>query len=140
MTNLHILPALEKTQDNVSFRCLYNENNNNNHKNNIKNNIIDNTKDTLPHFPGRGPISPGCAPVSPGCTGLTMKLVGVQPSQPEMQNLVGVEISALKSDWGALQAHEKGGNHFLKIHWGWHKISTFQWSLRSIPSGLHYFP
>ena len=42
------------------------------------------------------------------CSGLTMKSLGVHPSQPEMQNLVGVEISTLKSDWGALQAHEKG--------------------------------
>ena len=33
--------------------------------------------------------------------------VGVHPNQPEMYNLVGVEISILKSDWGALQAHEK---------------------------------
>ena len=44
-----------------------------------------------------------------GCTKPTMKLVGVQLSQPEMQNLVGVEISTLKSDWGALQEHKKGG-------------------------------
>ena len=28
-----------------------------------------------------------------------------QKCQPEMQNLVGVEIPALKSDWSALQAH-----------------------------------
>ena len=30
------------------------------------------------------------------------------PKQPEMQNLLRVEVSALKSDWGALQVHEKG--------------------------------
>ena len=70
---------------------------------------------------------------SPGCTGVTMKPVGVHPSQPEMQNLAGVEISALKSDWGALQAHEK-------FHRGGHKLSTFHWGLGSITSGLHYFP
>ena len=60
------------------------------------------------YFTGVRPGVTGVQPRSPGCTGLTMKSVGVHPSQPEMQNLVGVEISALKSDWGALQAHEKG--------------------------------
>ena len=49
----------------------------------------------------------GVQPRSPGCTGLIMKSIGVHPSQPEMLNLVGVEISALKSNWGALQGHEK---------------------------------
>ena len=46
-------------------------------------------------------VRPGVSGVqlwSPGCTGLTMKSVGVHLSLPEMQNLVGVEISALKSD------------------------------------------
>ena len=72
--------------------------------------------------PSRGPIfhrgAPrynwGAAPL-PGCTGLTMKSVQVHPSQPEMQNLVGVEISALKSDRGALQAYEKGWYPYSKI-------------------------
>ena len=50
----------------------------------------------------------GVRPGVTGITGLIMKSVGVHPSQPEIQNLVGVEISALQSDWGALQAHEKG--------------------------------
>ena len=48
----------------------------------------------------------GVQPLSPGCTGMTGKSVGVHHSQPEMQNLVGVEIPALKSELGALQAHE----------------------------------
>ena len=70
---------------------------------------------------------------SPGCTGMTMISVGVHPSKPEMQNLVGVKISALKSDWGARKAHEK-------FHRGRHKWSIFHWSLGSIASGLHHFP
>ena len=43
--------------------------------------------------------------VRPSVTGVqlrTMKPVGVHPSQPEMQNLAGVEISALKSRWEEL--------------------------------------
>ena len=102
-------------------------------------------QDTLPHCPGQGPIfhrgAPWChwgATRSPGCTDLTMKSVGVNPSQPEMQNLVKVEISALKSNWGALQGHEistgvgtnypysigvwdlsrRGYTIFLKFLWG----------------------
>ena len=62
-----------------------------------------------------------------------MKSVGVHPGQPEMQNLVRVEISALQSDWVALQAHGKS-------YRGWHKLSTFQWGLGSVATGLHYFP
>ena len=67
-------------------------------------------RNTLPQYPGRGPIfhrgaprvRPGVTWVqlrSPGCTEVTMKSVRVHPSQPEMQNLVMVEIPALKSDW-----------------------------------------
>ena len=70
------------------------------------------------YFTGVRPGVTGVQLRSPGCTGVTMKPVGVHPSQPEMQNLAGVEISALKSDWGALQAHEK-------FHRGGHKLSTF---------------
>ena len=80
-------------------------------------------------------VRPGVTGVQlrlPGCTEVTMKSDGVHPSQPEIKNLVGVEVLALKSDWGALQAHEK-------FHWGWHKLSIFHWGLRSIASGLHYF-
>lgn len=47
-------------------------------------------------------ISPESAPVSLGCIRLIMKSVRVNPSQPERQNLFGMEVSALKSDWGAL--------------------------------------
>ena len=32
-----------------------------------------------------------------------------------MQNMVGMKISVLKSDWGALYAHEKGWQRFIKI-------------------------
>ena len=49
-----------------------------------------------------------------------------------MQDLVGMEVSAIKSDGGALQAHEK-------FHRGGHKLSIFHWGLRSI-AGSHYFP
>ena len=49
-----------------------------------------------------------------------MKSVGVHPTQQEMQNLVRLEISALKSDWGALQEHEKG---FYRIPPGWAQIT-----------------
>ena len=71
---------------------------------------------------------------------MTMKSVGVHPSQQEMQNLVGVEISALKSDWGALQAQEKGGTHIPKFLRSEHKLAIFHWGLGSITSGLLYFP
>ena len=40
-----------------------------------------------------------------------------------MQKLVGVEISALKSAWGALQAHEKEWYRFLRIPPGWAQIT-----------------
>ena len=81
-------------------------------------------------------VRPGVTEVqlrSPGCTEVTMKSDGVHPSQPEIKNLVGVEVLALKSDWGALQVHEK-------FHRGGHKLSIFHWGLRSIASGLNYFP
>ena len=51
------------------------------------------------YFTGVRPGVIGVQPQLSGCTGLTMKSVQVHPSQPEMQNLVGVEIPALKSDW-----------------------------------------
>ena len=54
------------------------------------------------YFTGVRPGVTGVQPRSPGYTGLTMKSLRVHPSKLEMQNLVGVEISALKSDWGAL--------------------------------------
>ena len=60
------------------------------------------------YFTGVRPGVTGVQLRSPGRTGVTMKPVGVHPSQPEMQNLAGGEISALKSYWGALQAYEKG--------------------------------
>ena len=59
------------------------------------------------YFTGVHPGVTGVQVRWPGCTELTIKSVGVHPSQQEMQNLVGVNISALKSDWGALQEHEK---------------------------------
>ena len=50
------------------------------------------------YFTGVRPGVTWVQPRSPGCTDLTMKSVGVHSSQPEIQNLVKVEISALKSD------------------------------------------
>ena len=58
---------------------------------------------TLPHCPGWGPTFHRGAPQCPSVAGMTMKSVGVTLSQPEMQTSVGIKISALKSDWGALQ-------------------------------------
>lgn len=65
-------------------------------------------------------ISPGAAPVSLGCNPVTgvhwtdHEICWGAPSQPEMQNLVRVEILALEFEWGALQAHEKGDKHFAR--------------------------
>ena len=86
-------------------------------------------------------ISPRCAPVSLGCNpGQWSAGRTVKPSQSIMKALVRVEISTLESEWGALQVHGKGDNYFPKFQWGRHKLSIFHWVLRSIASGLHYFP
>ena len=64
----------------------------------------------------------------------------MKPSQQIMKNLDRVEISILESKRGALQANGKGDNCFPKFHRGGHKLSIFHWGLRSIASGLNYFP
>ena len=50
-----------------------------------------------------------------------------------------MEVSASNSDWGALQVHERVGNHFPKVNCGGNKLSIFHWGLGSIAWRLNYF-
>lgn len=75
---------------------------------------------TLPHCPGWGPIFRRGEIL---VTGVVWTDHEISHGQQEMQDLVKVEISALKSDWGALQAHERIGNP------GGHKLPIFHWGL-----------